>query len=96
LPLGSKIVDVVVGKPGPVSGINLCRECLYKFHPEQRLIGDKAYVGESQIRTPHKKPKKREITPEQKADASSFTAYRTRTKQNQIKPYLQREYLWNI
>lgn len=66
LPSGEDIVDIVVGKPGPVSDIKLCRERLYKFHPEQRLIGDKAYVGEAQIRTPHKKPKKGEITLEQK------------------------------
>ncbi len=76
LPLGAEIVDVVVGRPGPVSDINLCRERLYKFHPEQRLIGDKAYIGEAQIRVPHKKPKKREITPEQKEENKALSSER--------------------
>ena len=62
LPLGKDIVDVVVGKPGPLSDINLCRERLYKFHPQQKLMGDKAYIGEAQIRIPEKKPKNGELT----------------------------------
>jgi hypothetical protein len=66
LPSGKDIVDVVVGKPGPVSDIKLCREQLSKFQPEQTLIGDKAYVGSDQIRTPTKKPPKGELTKEQK------------------------------
>lgn len=76
LPLGSDIVDVVVGRPGPVSDINLCRERLDKFHPEQRLIGDKAYVGETQIKTPHKKPKKKEITQKQKEANKALSSKR--------------------
>ncbi len=76
LPLGSDIVDVVVGRPGPLSDINLCRERLDKFHPEQRLIGDKAYVGETQIKTPHKKPKKKEITQKQKEANKALSSKR--------------------
>ncbi len=76
LPSGKDIVDVVVGRPGPVSDINLCRERLHKFHPEQRLIGDKAYVGEAQIKTPHKKPKKKEITAEQKEENKALSSER--------------------
>jgi len=51
---GEDIIDVVVGKPSPVSDIKLCREQLSKFQHEQTLIGDKAYVGSNQIRTPIK------------------------------------------
>ena len=66
LPKGEDIVDVVVGKPGPKSDINICRESLKKFDDKQRLSGDKAYLGEEQIRTPHKKPRNGELTSEQK------------------------------
>ncbi|NEP37731.1 MAG: transposase [Moorea sp. SIO3B2] len=66
LPKGEDIVDVVVGKPGPKSDINICRESLKKFDDKQRLSGDKAYLGEEQIRTPHKKPRNGELTSQQK------------------------------
>ncbi|NEO21461.1 MULTISPECIES: transposase family protein [unclassified Moorena] len=66
LPKGEDIVDVVVGKPGPKSDINICRESLKKFDDKQRLSGDKAYLGEEQIRTPHKKPRNGELTSHQK------------------------------
>ncbi|NEO79928.1 MAG: transposase family protein [Moorea sp. SIO4G3] len=82
LPKGEDIVDVVVGKPGPKSDINICRESLKKFDDKQRLSGDKAYLEvrpvanlirqrkahlrEEQIRTPHKKPRNGELTSEQK------------------------------
>ena len=66
LPKGEDIVDVVVGKPGPKSDINICRESLKKFDDKQRLSGDKAYVGEEQIKTPHKKPRNGELTSQQK------------------------------
>lgn len=75
-PLGEEIIDVVVGRPGPVSDINLCRERLEQFHPQQRLIGDKAYVGEAQITTPNKKPKKRELTAEQKEKNKDISSIR--------------------
>ena len=66
LPLGEDIVDVVVSKKGPVSDIKLCREQLSEFDPKQTLIGDKAYVGSEQIKTPTKKPPKGELTLEEK------------------------------
>lgn len=66
LPNGNEIVDVVTGKPGPTSDIKICREVLYKFDNKQQFIGDKAYVGETQIKTPDKKPKKGELTELQK------------------------------
>ncbi|AOX04721.1 IS5 family transposase (plasmid) [Moorena producens PAL-8-15-08-1] len=76
LPKGEDIVDVVVGKPGPKSDINICRERLAKFDDKQRLSGDKAYLGEQQIRTPHKKPKNGELTPQQKKDNKLFSSNR--------------------
>lgn len=66
LPNGQDIVDVVAGKPGPKSDINLFRENQNYFHDNQRFNGDKAYAGEDSIRTPQKKLHKRELTPEQK------------------------------
>lgn len=57
LPNGKDIVDVVAGKPGPKSDINIFRESKNKFEPSQKFSGDKAYEGASQITTPQKKPK---------------------------------------
>ena len=56
----------MAGKPGPKSDINLFRERKEIFDPEQRFNADKAYEGEPSIKTPKKKPKKQELTPEQK------------------------------
>ena len=56
LPKGKDIVDVVVGKPGPMSDIKICRQTLNRFAPQQFFSEDKAYLGESQITTPSKKP----------------------------------------
>ena len=66
LPNGKDIVDIVAGKPGPKSDINLFRERKKVFDPEQKFNADKAYEGELSIKTPKKKPKKQELTPEQK------------------------------
>lgn len=76
LPSGKDIVDVVVGCSRPVSDINLCRERLKLFHPQQKLTGDKAYVGESQISTPKKKPKQGELTVEQKEKNKTISSQR--------------------
>lgn len=66
LPKVREIVDVVSGQPGPVSDISVCRKTLNKFDKKQRFKGDKAYVGEPQITTPMKKPRKGELTANQK------------------------------
>jgi len=76
LPLGEDIVDVVVGSPGPKSDIKICRETLNKFHTQQIFLGDKAYIGESQIKTPDKKPKNGELTPEQKINNKALSSSR--------------------
>ncbi len=55
-----------MGKPGPKSDINLFREGHKGFDPNQRFKGDKAYEGELSIKTPTKKPKKQELSLEQK------------------------------
>jgi anaerobic C4-dicarboxylate transporter len=65
-----------VGEPGPKSDINLCRKRLALFHPQQKLIGDQAYVGESQIQTPEKKPKQRELTKAQKEQNRNLSSHR--------------------
>lgn len=76
LPHGKDIVDVVAGRRGAISDINLWRERQREFHFEQRFAGDKAYKGEPQIRTPHKKPKKQELTVEQKQENRDFSSNR--------------------
>lgn len=65
LPKAEDIVDVVIGQPGPTSDIKICRQTLSKFDSQQTFIGDKAYLGENQIRTPDKKPKNGELTENQ-------------------------------
>ncbi|MGD1909330.1 MAG: transposase family protein [Rivularia sp. (in: cyanobacteria)] len=66
LPDGKDIVDVVAGKPGPKSDVKLFRESRKGFAKNQKFNGDKAYEGEELTKTPYKKPKKQELTPEQK------------------------------
>lgn len=66
LPKGEDIVDVVAGEPGPKADITIWRENANKFDEKQKFSGDKAYVGEPQIRTPKKKPKNEELTQEEK------------------------------
>lgn len=76
LPDGRDIVDVVAGKPGPKSDINIFREQRKGFAPTQRFNGDKGYVGEPAINTPHKKPKNQELSPEQKQENKEFSSER--------------------
>ena len=76
LPNGAEIVDVTVGKPGPSSDINLFRARQAEFADNQKFKGDKGYMGEVQIETPHKKPKKQELTPEQKEENKQISAQR--------------------
>ena len=76
LPDGRDIVDVVAGKPGPKSDINVFREQRKGFASTQRFNGDKGYIGESLIKTPHKKPKNQELSPEQKQENKDFSSER--------------------
>lgn len=76
LPSGRDIVDVVAGDPGPKSDINIFREQQRKFAAEQKFKGDLSYIGEASIATPHKKPKNKQLTPEQKQENKEFSAVR--------------------
>jgi len=49
------LIDITVGDPGPTS-ISQFEESP-KFAPTQKFKGDKAYIGEEQIATPHKTEK---------------------------------------
>lgn len=62
---GKDIVDIVAGQPSPKSEINLFRETTKSFDSRQKFQADKAYEGEKSIKTPNKKPKKRELTPKE-------------------------------
>ncbi|MCC5669328.1 transposase [Nostoc sp. CHAB 5784] len=61
LPNGADIVDICLGQLGKISDISLFRQTRDKFAVTQKFLGDKAYIGESVITTPHKKPRKAEI-----------------------------------
>ena len=68
MPNGRELVDVVVGKPGATSDINIWRSRQANFSEGQIFQGDKAYLGDPAISTPHKKPKNQELTTEKKQD----------------------------
>ena len=76
LPEAQDIVDVIVGLPGPASDINLLREQQKNFDSAQKFKGDKAYIGEKNVATPHKKPKNRELSDIQKQENQIFSSSR--------------------
>ena len=76
LPKGQDIIDVALGDPGPISDISQFRASQHKFSDQQPFRGDVAYIGEPQIATPHKKPKRQEFSPEQKEDNTKFAQKR--------------------
>lgn len=76
LPGGKDIVDATAGAKGPTSDISLFRKQQSKFAPGQGFDGDKAYVGAENVQTPHKKPRGRELTPQQKMENKEFSSTR--------------------
>jgi DDE superfamily endonuclease/Helix-turn-helix of DDE superfamily endonuclease len=75
-PLGADIIDIEIGNRGPKSDISIFREQQEKFEEGQVFEGDKAYIGEANIKTPHKKPKGGELTFEQKEENKKFSSNR--------------------
>jgi hypothetical protein len=61
-PDGSDIVDATVAHPGPSADVTLFRQQQSQFSETQTFAGDKAYQGAERTRTPHKKPKGRELS----------------------------------
>ncbi len=57
---------MVSNKPGPKSDISIFNESKESFDPKQKFHGDKAYQGGKSIKTPKKKPIKKELTIEEK------------------------------
>ena len=76
LPKGADIVDICIGRLGKTSDITLFRETRHKFDSKQKFIGDKAYIGEDAITTPHKKPRKAEILESQKEENKQLSSRR--------------------
>jgi len=76
LPQAQDIVDVIAGIPGPASDINLLREQQKKFAARQQFKGDKGYIGEDNVATPHKKPKNQELSEIQKQENKVFSSSR--------------------
>ncbi|MCU0552675.1 MAG: transposase [Leptolyngbya sp. Prado105] len=62
LPDGSDIVEVTVAHPGPSADVTLFRQQQSQFQQTQTFAGDKAYQGADRTRTPHKKPRGRELS----------------------------------
>jgi len=76
IPKGKDIVDVKAGEKGPTSDINLFREQQKKFHKQQMFEGDKGYQGGENITTPQNKPRKRELTEQEKAENKKLSSKR--------------------
>ena len=73
---GEDIIDVAVGARGPEADINLFRQQQAKFAQSQQFVGDKAYVGAARTTTPSKKPRGRELTPEQPEENKQISRQR--------------------
>ncbi len=73
---GQDIIDVVVAARGPEADINLFRQQQAKFSNSQKFVGDKAYVGAARTTIPTKKPKGKELTPEQREDNRQISRQR--------------------
>lgn len=67
-PNGREIVDIIVGEPGPTSDINIWRVSQSKLGFTLIFKGDKAYIGEPQIETPHKKQKSQQLSAKEKEE----------------------------
>ncbi|MDP8934651.1 MAG: transposase family protein [Cyanobacteriota bacterium] len=65
MPNGKEIVDVVVGETGAIADIKIWRKQRSSLETSQIFQGDKAYVGEPLINTPHKKTRQGVLTPAQ-------------------------------
>jgi DDE superfamily endonuclease len=76
LPKGEDIIAVMLGEYGPISDINLFREIQLQFNSKQTFKKDKAFIGGENISTPHKKPKGRELTKQQKEEDKILSGQR--------------------
>jgi DDE superfamily endonuclease len=76
LPNAQDIIDVEIGEYGTKADINLFREAQTKFKSAQQFKGDKAFIGGQNISTPHKKPKKQELTEQQHEENKVFSSKR--------------------
>ncbi len=76
MPEGKDIVEVETGVPGPTADINLFRESQSKFDNSQPFSGDKAFQGDKNITTPHKRKSKRELSQEQKHENKALSSNR--------------------
>ncbi len=70
------MVDVQVGELGKTHDLTIFREQKQVFASTQSFQGDKGYVGEPQIRTPHKKLKNQELTEEKKQENKALSSQR--------------------
>lgn len=61
-----EIIDLIASVRGPASDIRLFRDQKKPYGEDQVFLGDKAYVGDEQIKTPTKKPKGGELSELQK------------------------------
>ena len=61
MPNGEEIVDVVVRETRTTACLKIWRSRRKKWNPEHKFQGDKAYVGELLIDSPHKNTRSKEV-----------------------------------
>ena len=71
-----EIVDVIAGVPGPKADINLFRQQQPRLDPGQHCMGDNAYIAAERMTIPRKKPRKKELTEEQRAENKVISSHR--------------------
>lgn len=76
MPEGKDLVDVQVGELGKTHDLTIFRGKKQAFSSTQSFQGDKGYVGDSQIRTPHKKPSNQELAESKKQENKALSSQR--------------------
>jgi hypothetical protein len=72
-----EILEVTLGERGPMSDKKLYEASgAGQRYPAAKKHGDLGYLGTAGVEVPHKKPKKGELTPEQKAENRVFSSSR--------------------
>ncbi|MEO3706963.1 transposase family protein [Trichormus azollae] len=68
MPGGDDIVDISIGQLGKTGYITPFRNNRQNLDAKQRVLGDKAYIGDEFITTPYHKPKRAGLSEIQKGE----------------------------
>jgi hypothetical protein len=78
LPKAKDLVDIVVGEPGPKHDLTIFRKTKesQEFELKQKFQADKAYQGETEVKTPKKKSKNQSLSSEDKLANQELSSQR--------------------